>query len=181
MNGLIHGRFAADTDNRPIKVGANGQLLVGGDTGVVVQDLTVDTAAYVAGDSLMDLEDFASALSSDGGTGILQEFTLLDSGDQGSAIDLLFFSKTLTVTAKNAAWAVSDADMDACIGIVSIAAADWVDLGSNRIVTKSNISLGLFNNDTAPGKSIYVAAVCQGTPTFAAASDLRLKLTILRD
>jgi hypothetical protein len=176
------GRNAAGLERRKaIRTNENGDLRVVGNTLVYTVDLTVDTSAYVSGDSLIDLEEVATALAVDGGTGILQELTLLDSDDEGVAIDFLFFSKTVALDAKNAAWALSGALMHDCLGIVRVTAGDYVDLGANQIATLGNLSIGLTNNDTTPGKSIYIGAIVLGTPTYAAATDLRLKITILRD
>jgi hypothetical protein len=150
---------------------------VGGLTSVVTANLTLDTNAYATGDVLADKLTVTGAVRNPGGTGYLTELTVIDKDSQGKALDLVFFRKDFTLQAKNAAFAVSDADADSVLGMVTIADADWVACGANfSVATVTGINLGI----NCDGKDLYVAAISRGNGTYTAAG-LRIKLTIVQD
>ena len=149
-------------------------LPVSADLHVFAAALTLDTAAYVAGDTLAD------ALEVPMPTGwnqlaILHDVFVMDEDDQGQAFDILVFDKRVTTSAKNAVWNTSDADLRSCLAIVRVTSGDWVDLGGNRIASVANLGRFLAFN----GSSILIYTVSQGTGTYTAAG-LRLKLGFLR-
>ncbi|SEQ53384.1 hypothetical protein SAMN05428969_3410 [Devosia sp. YR412] len=68
---------------------------------------------------------------------------------------------------------VTDADAAHILGIVPVAAADFVDLGGCHVATLRSIGLGLRAADA--NRSIYVAAISRGAGTYTAAGvSLRL-------
>lgn len=145
---------------------------------VVEQVLALDASgAYADGDVFGDVFSIADACRSPLGSGLLQEITVLDFDDQGFGLDILLFKGNPTVQAKNAAWAVSDAEMLKCLGLVQVSSGDFLDLGGNRIATKSGLGIGIKPTD---GTTLYVATRIRGAGTYTA-SGVKLKLTFLRD
>lgn len=141
------------------------------------ETLTLDTNAYAAGDYLADRLELTRVSRVAGLAVVLQSLTVIDVDDQGAAFDVLLFSQSFTAGTKNNAWAVTDAEMVAGFqGGLRIAAADYVDLGGNRVATLSGLGLVLQPAAT----SLFVGTISQGSPTYTAAG-LTLIFGFLRD
>lgn len=136
--------------------------------------LTLDTAAYAAGDTLADEVEIPLPAGWDG-LAILHDIFVLDEDDQGIAFDCLFFDRRVTTSAKNAAWNTTDSLMRACLAIVRVSSSDYVDLGGNRVASLSNLARFL----QAPSGSLFLYTVSQGAPTYSV-NGLRIKLGFLR-
>lgn len=149
---------------------------VGGFTKVFRSALALDTNVYGDGDTLADILEVTGAVRSPGGTGILQCLTVLDEDDQGAAFDLYLFDQTVDVGTKNSPWAVSDALMRNCLGVVQIAATDYLDLGGNRLAMKNGLGIPI----TCLGTSLLLGTRSRGTGTYTA-SGLRVVVGILQD
>jgi hypothetical protein len=129
----------------------------------------LDTAAYTAGDVLFTAAEIANAVNS-GKAALLAGVTVIDKDDQAAAgLDLYFFSiGTASMGARNApATSITDADADKFLGRVSIASADWEDVGGAKIarVNAGNIPLV---GEGSPNTSVWVIGVTRGTPTQTA-------------
>lgn len=153
-----------------------GKTIVAADDYVFQTDLTLDTDAYAAGDTLADLVEVTNAVAKTDGVGILHSVSVVDVDDQGAAIDLLFYRSSITLASKNAAWAISDSDSKKFLGHVRIESGDWIDLGDEQIATKTSVGLPVWADS---GTSIYMATVSQGSPTYAA-DGLSVTLGFLR-
>lgn len=140
---------------------------------------TIGTAAHTSGDYLGDLQNIANAARWSGGSGVVQAVTVFDRAPaQRAAMDLVFFDRSVTTGADDAVWAVSDADMGYCLGIISIGPYNTAFPATvlNCISTTLNINLPFVLN----GTSLYCQPIVRGTPTYAA-GDLTFSYTIYRD
>lgn len=127
---------------------------------------TVDTSAYTSGDTLFNSTLIAAAGGTRGGT--LDSITVIDKADNAAAdIELYFFTSAVTFGTVNAAPSISDADAIKCIGKYTVASASFKDVGASKIGGGTAVGLPV----TFP---LYVAATVTGTPTYAAATDLKL-------
>lgn len=172
----------------PTLVDANGNVLLGaaenhiGEVGAnsVVKEvtLTLDTAAYAAGDVLADTQEITTAMRVNGGTGVWQSLVVLDKDDQGQALDVVLLRTNVSIGTENAAVSITDANADEILGIVEVTAGNYVDLVNSQQVTKSN--LGIVVDAAAGSTSLFVAAISRGTGTYTA-SGINLKLGFLRD
>lgn len=101
---------------------------------------------------------------------ILQNICVIDPDATNKAIDFFFFRAipTATITDK-AAFAPSLADLQNCIGVVSVAAADYVSGGANGSVAggsaQSNLGKVLKPGE-ALGTAIYCVPVVRSNPTY---------------
>lgn len=136
----------------------------------------LDTAAYVAGDSMADIIEIARVIRKAGPCAELLSAHVVDANDQGQAFDIIFFDRSVTLPAKNAVWNVSDADMAFSQGVIRVESGDYVDAGGNRVATKRGLGLGVKPNST----SLYAGLLSQGTGTYTA-SGLKLVFTFKRD
>lgn len=128
--------------------------------------LSMDTSAYTAGDVLADTQEVAGAVGDSGGAAILNSVVLLDKDDQAAAaIDLVFFRSSVSLGTENAAPSISDANAAEILGIVNVPAANFIDVGGAKVATVTGVNLLV---EPTTGTSIYVAAICRGTPTQTA-------------
>jgi hypothetical protein len=140
--------------------------------------LTTDTVAYATGDVLADTQELAGVMRINGGTAILQSLKITDKDDQGQAMDVVFLKSNVSLGLENSAVSIADADAVEILGIVSVAAADFVDLGGVRVATVA-IPAAFILKAGAASTSIYVAAISRGTGTYTA-SGLSIKVGVVR-
>jgi hypothetical protein len=127
----------------------------------------LDTNAYAAGDQVSAIQQAQVCDPIFGGE--LMTVTVLDKAAQKSALDIFFFDRSVTVAADNAAASFSDADMEFCLGVINVLAADYDDSAANSIATVNpNPILPLVPKNH--GRNVYFAIVSRGTPTYAAGS-----------
>lgn len=160
--------------------GGRAATRVVGDSDVIPVTLVVDTSIYADNDVLAIPLEVTDFFRTKGGIVTLQSLVLLDEDDEGVDIDVLFLNADGSIGNLNAAYAPADAVARTIIGAVSITSSDYVDNANSQLAHKENI--GLVMKGASDTTSVWVAAVLRsGTPTFAAASNLSLKLGIFRD
>lgn len=153
--------------------------LVGASDIVVTVTPTVEAAAYASGDLIFDATEIANAVRANGGHALLQSVTLLDKGDQGVAMTLVFANAATDFGTLNAAPDPDDTEAATVVGHVAVSTGDYVDLGASKVACIKNI--GLLLKAGAATTSLYVAGVNgSGAPTYASTSDLVLQLGFLR-
>lgn len=159
---------------------ANSATLVSGSTVNVDVTLSLDTAAYSAGDLLADTQVIANAMRLANKPGVLQTLTVIDQDDQKPAIAVYVLSSNVTFGTENAAPSISDANALAIIGKpIVIAAADYFDLGGVSIAGVDGI--GKVVIPAAGTRDVYFAVVLTaGTPTFTAAG-IKMRFGFLVD
>lgn len=138
------------------------------------------TPAYTSGDVVGGLQTISNAARISGGSGIIQSIIVVDKTQaQRAAMDILFFDRSVTVAADNAAVATSDGDMANILGVVSIGPYNtaWPGTPLNSVSTLLNVGLPFVLN----GTDLYAVAVVRGTPTYTSTSDLIFIYTILQD
>lgn len=173
--------LAADGDYIPMIVDAQGRQWVRPAPVQVRLQVTptLDTNAYATGDSLCGQITFSNAARISGGSGIIQSILVLDkTSAQRAAMDILFFDRSVSVAAANAALAMSDGDMAYCLGIVPIGPYNtaWAGTPANSFSTLINVGLPF----VLSGTDLFAAVCVRATPTYAA-SDLVFTLGILQD
>lgn len=141
-----------------------------------VIDVTLSCSASQlgAGEVIADSQEIAGAFPKPLAVQELQSIVLIDEDDQGTAVDLVFMRALGAMGTENEVPSISDANSREIVGRVSIAAADFTDLGGAREATKVNV--GLLVKAGAASSSLWVAAITRsGTPTYSA-SGLKLRL-----
>lgn len=138
---------------------------------------TVDTSAYGTGDVISTVQELTNAVAEAGGIAELRSLVVSDESNQKSAIDLVFFDENPvnSIGADNAAYALNDADAPKVVGRITVAAADYVSSSTTSAeATLKNI--GLLLKAKAASKSVWMAIISRGSPTYGAAGDLIVKL-----
>ena len=146
----------------------------------VVREVTLglDVAQYASADVLADTQKIENALRIEEGSGIIQSLVVLDKDDQGAAFDVVFLKNNVSIGTENATILVTDDVADEILGVVEVAAADYVDLANSQVVTKTGV--GLVVEAAEGSKDLYVAAISRGTGTYTG-SGITLKIGILQD
>lgn len=147
---------------------------------LVSQTPTITAGAYTANDALGGLLTFANVVDPDTRTGRIVLAQIIDKAGQSAATDIFLFDATFTATADNAAFPTTSPTEafigTNCIGLVSVAAADYKAYsGGSVAVVQMDRRLVL------PTTTLYAQAVTRGTPTYAATSDIIIRLTVERD
>lgn len=138
----------------------------------------VDTAIYASGDVMFIAQELSGVMNDTGGTANLISAVVLDKDNEKVTFDLLFFDSNPanTLGAINAAYALNDADFAKLMGRISVLNADYISSGTNSAeATYKNIQLLL--KSAARSKSLWLVGVIRaGTPTFTAATDVKIQL-----
>ncbi len=141
----------------------------------------ITTNAYTAGYQLGGVNKLANAVE-EGATASVISVAIYDASKQKSAIDLLFFNAAVVPTSADAAALnISKAEMaKKYIGRVVVAAASY---GAHDSNVGADVALGNINLllQGASGRDIYCVLQVQGTPTYAAATDLTVLVGLQLD
>lgn len=139
---------------------------------IVNGTMVADTLILASGDVITDSLLVVPAAPNRSARGTIRSIIVNDEDDQGAALDVVLFSANVSLGTKNSAPAISDADARNVLAIVSIAAADFIDLGGVRVASKLGLDIPVVTD------TLYVSMICRsGTPTYTA-SGLRVRLGI---
>lgn len=133
---------------------------------------TVDTNIYASGDNVGGKMTFLSVLNR-GVSGIIRGCTISDAAQQSSDMDLVLFegSPSATTFTDNVALDIADADLPKIITVLNFTSYDaFVD---NSYATLDGLSIPYNKN-----KTLYGALISRGTPTYVAATDIDVTLTV---
>lgn len=154
---------------------------VGYDVLEVAVTPTITAGAYTAGDALGGLLTFASVVRTAGGSGEIVKVTIIDNAKQSAPVDLVLFDQTFTATADNSPFDPSDADLQNCLGYVSVAATDYAEFNDNGVATKaSGLQMPFAYKLAAGGSSLFGQTVIRNGDTYVAVNDITIKITVRR-
>lgn len=143
-------------------------------------DVTVEAAAYAAGDLIGGkLSITVPPWAAGGGAGFLiQSVAVVDQAKQSAALDVLFFNEdpSATTFTENAPLDVADGDMGKIVGFASLSV--YTALNDNSFGLIGNLALPCVL--AAGGSTLYAAIVSRGAPTFAATTDVKLRIGLVR-
>ena len=155
---------------------------VGFYTVVLTVTPTIDTAAYATGELMGSSEISLSPAVLQNGTrpasGVIQSVVIIDEDAQEINIDVYFFDAepSNTTFTDQAAFAPTDADLDALIGVAAV--TDWRSTSTNSIGQVHN--LGMAFELAASSDTLYAVLVTRGAPTYSA-TGLTLRVAVLQD
>ena len=161
-------------------------VTIDGKSALIAPTVTVSTSpAYTAGDVVggaLAITSAATRVSSNkGGTAVLLSLSVIETGTQKPALDILLFSALPTGTyTDNVAPTISTADIANCMGKVSVLAADYNTVGTLSIATLA-VGVVIAVGTAVASTTIYAVPVTSGTPTFSATTSLQIKFGFLQD
>lgn len=139
----------------------------------------VDTSAYASGDLIDAKLTFSPAVRGNVGTALIQSVQVFDIDAQAADLKVVFFEAdpSSTVFTDSGAFDVADADLDKIVCVVDVVSHH--SFNDNAVSTADNV--GCPFDLTAPSTSLYAAIVSQGTPTYSAATSLKIQVGFLLD
>lgn len=155
---------------------------VGGYTKIISVTPTVEaTPDYADEDVLGGKQSITDAARLAAGSGVVNFLSVSSKVDITVGIRVTFFKSdpSSTTFTENSTLALDAADYDKVLGHVDIAAADWADLGTPNIATKTNINIPF--NLPASVTTLYAVATAQGAINLGSTSDLTFNYGILQD
>lgn len=148
---------------------------------IIDVDLVVNTAQYADADLLSDKVEVEGVFNPNHHTALIQSLHILDDGDQGAALDILFFTASATLGTINAALNASDGVLSKLVGVVEVAAGDYVDLiNAQYAIPQFNPFVIRADDSDKTEQSLWIAAVSRGTPTYTGTDDLHVRIGLLR-
>ena len=145
---------------------------------VIKETPTITAGAYSSLDAVGGLLEFEDARTSYNNAGTIIQAILIDDAKQLAILYLVLFDRTFTATADNAAFAVSDADLQNVIGVIEFATADYVSINANCYAQKlafKDLPFVLIEGGTSLFGQLFVKT---STPTYVATDDIAVKLII---
>ena len=149
------------------------------DVDLIDVTLVCDTGSIADNQVISTYVEIPNIASVDGGAGLIHSILLLDEGDLGGAVDLVFQTDNTTIGDINEDIGLSDADARDIIGYVSMTTyfdgLDW------QMSTKTNI--GMTYKCASSTKSLYVACINRsgGALDYNLAGDLKLRIGVIKD
>jgi len=147
---------------------------------IISPSITVDTAAYAAGENIGGKLTLTGIVRIFGGTGALQSLYVRDTSNTKPALIFTIFNSNPTAaTLTDNAAAVWSTDVTKIVAQAVVFATDYVSAGG---VSIANIPLGgLIIEEIGVSKNMYMAITSVGVTDFVAATDLAVKIGVVQD
>jgi hypothetical protein len=138
------------------------------------KQLTISTSAYTAEDVIGGLLTFdLTGLSENGG--LINSALITDADNEKAALRLYLFESVPAVTTVDAdPFAITVVDMAKLVADIRFATASYVSVGTDAFCLVEDIN----NAFVVTNNILYGYLVCTATPTYAAATDLKIVLHI---
>lgn len=139
-----------------------------------VFDLTFSVPAEAVDDNdvLADTQEIPGVFRWPGASAKLVSLVLLDEGDQGTETDIVFLDSNVSLGTEDSAVSITDANARQIIGALNIPTTAYFDLVNSQVAVLKDINLVMRGAST----SLFVGLITRGTPTYAATTDLKIKL-----
>ena len=138
----------------------------------------ISTAIYASGDALGGLLVFDGASRGRGMTGKIEALRIADRASQQAAMDLVLFASTFAVTADNAVFDPNDSDLNVCVGVIPVTAANYWGFNDNSVAVVYPVNLPYLTLEDA---RLRGQLVVRGTPTYVTTTDLHVRLSVRQD
>lgn len=156
---------------------------IGGFSNILTTSVVfTDTNARATGDYCgtdTTPQAFANIVRGNGGTGIIKSIRITDyTTTTAVALELWIFSQTFIAPADNAAWTITDAMADTCLGVIPIVTTKWYASAANKIYSDDTLNIIIKPSVT----SLFYAIVARGTtPAWTTAVGLSIGLGVIQD
>lgn len=156
------------------------QAAESGDWKTVVVTAVVDTAANAANDVVGGLLTFASVVAGrrpNRQAGRIHRVQTMDKSAQATDYKIYFFdaNPSASTYATNGAMSIHDNDIGKLLGVVPLATAIAGTASVGRSSAPDWVGLPFV---LPSGRDLYAIMTCDGTPTYAVASDLSIGITV---
>lgn len=135
---------------------------------------TIGTDAYTANDVVGGLLTFALPSITVAG-GLINRVLLTDDDNEQAALTLYLFNAEPSAIADDAAFAPTISDLQKLVAVVDL--STYVAVNSNAYSLVEDINNSFQGNKNA----LYGYLVCTGTPTYTAATDLTVIVSVISE
>lgn len=153
-----------------------------GSTNIVSSTLTVQAAAYAAGDIVGGKITLTGVVVSplDRPTGIIHSVAITDKAGQDVDYDVVFFDTdpSNTTFTENSALTLSDTDLPTIVGVAQVTTHVAFAASGVNILHGANIPFKITDTST---NALYACVITRGAPTYASTSDVTLRIGVLQD
>lgn len=136
--------------------------------------LVITAGAYSAADAVGQKLQFSGVCNAEGGSGFIFGITIIDKAQIKAALTLFLFDRDFTAVADNAAFAISDADLEHCVAVIP--SGTYKDVAATGSVYTAALAVPIAFE--AHSRSLYGQLLATATPTYAAVNDLIVKLHV---
>ncbi len=139
---------------------------------------THTAALHASGDVVADIQVVAAAVGGNDQIGQLVGFAMIDRANNTAAdMEIIVSRENSSIGTEGSAFSANDDVVRQFMGIIKIAAGDWVATTVNKIATfYEGNQLPIAIEPKAGTDDIYMAVVTRGTPTYGTTVDLRAQL-----
>jgi len=137
-----------------------------------VYPLTIQTSEYTAGEALGGAVEIQFSVTVAGRSGFLQQVQVLDKSSQNAPMTIWIFADVFTPTADQAAFAVTDGEIQYCHATVDITADQYKTSANNSVATSPRLALAIAPSGTIMRFQVEI----EGTKTWPSANDLSIVL-----
>jgi hypothetical protein len=134
-------------------------------------EISPSSSAYHANDVIGGLIELDNVPTASGGL-LVQALALADMDNEGAQLTIHIYDQKPTVIDDHDAFAPDYADLKKRVSKIDIAAADYETINSFKVVYVDDV------NDLAGNTKLWLYVVCVGTPTYAAATKLFIRLFV---
>lgn len=136
---------------------------------------TIDTSIYASGDAMHAAPmEFDASMFRDAGGFILDQVLIVDNDKEVANVDLILFSADLADQTINNPFDPSDAELATAIAAVSV--TTHFSFNDNSLSVARDLGIPIRMGRTATTGTIYGFLVARATPTYTAATDLKVTL-----
>ena len=165
-----------DVDVTSISAGATHIGNVGGEDIVITEQLVVTAGGYSANDVVGAKIVLENAARATGLGGIIKSVVIIDDAGQDDEMELWLFDTDITGITDNAAWALTEAELETCVAVISTTGGVWRASG-----TPSVCDIEVSRGYTCTATSLWGHLVCRGTPSFSATDDVTVRVSLIQN
>lgn len=143
----------------------------------------VDTSAYAVGDVIDEKFEIANIVRSGTHSGIVQTVTIHDADAEGADLKLVLFDADPgTVGADNAAFDPTDTALEDVVCVIDVVVHHAYNDNGTSVAENVGCAFQIpASSGATRSTSLYGVLVSAGTPTYTAATDLKVQITVLQD
>lgn len=139
----------------------------------------IAAASYTSGDTFGTIIEVTNAARFQGGSGALHTVLWYDDSDVMASVDLMFYDASVTLSADNAAWSVSDSDGRKLVRALNMAIVQ--DFGAQRYGEWTSMLPGLAYKCASGATSLWLGCRTLTANGAPAVGSQRIRIGMIRD
>lgn len=139
---------------------------------IITPSSNVDS--HADGDVIAAPEELVNFVQVPGGAARIDTIVIIDEGDVGGDVDLIFLNASGSIGAESSAFTMTDAVALTFIGAVNVPASAYFDAVDNKVACLNNVNMVI---NAAEGEtSVWMGVVADASIDLTATDDLTIKI-----